>query len=160
MVRRGLRKGWQHGDRGDERAGPAAAGRPGPGPPGPRAPARHLGDLLVGVLAGTVAYAWMEGGGFLVQRVELVHGGERATGVAYIGYDEESGTPQSHYFSGSGELLEYTDELAGDTLTIWHPAPGSPAFFRGEFSADGTTNAGRWAWPGGGYESTMTRVAR
>jgi hypothetical protein len=27
------------------------------------------------------------------------------------------------------------------------------------FSADGTTDSGAYQWPGGGYESTMTRTA-
>lgn len=36
---------------------------------------------------------------------------------------------------------------------------GSPAFYKGKFSADGNTNAGAWVYPGGGgYDSTMTRV--
>jgi hypothetical protein len=111
-----------------------------------------------GGLGGQVTYTWMEGGGFLVQSVDLVQGGERNTGVEYIGYDEASGTLRSHYFGGSGGILEYTYDLDGDTLTIWHPAPGSPAYFRGTFSADGKSNAGRWVWPGGGYESNMTRA--
>lgn len=43
------------------------------------------------------------------------------------------------------------------TLTIWAGAKGSPAFYRGEFSPDGRSNTGTWAYPDGGYQSSMTR---
>jgi hypothetical protein len=50
-------------------------------------------------------------------------------------------------------------ELDGDTLTIWAGERGSPAYYKGTFSADGNSCAGAWVYPGGGgYESTMTRV--
>jgi hypothetical protein len=49
-------------------------------------------------------------------------------------------------------------ELVDDELTIWFGEPGSPARYRGTFTADGTGAAGAWEWPGGGYGSTMTRV--
>jgi len=54
------------------------------------------------------------------------------------------------------------DELAADA----HPDPrsgpakkGSPAYYRGTFSADGNTATGEWVYPGGGgYKSSMTRI--
>ncbi|WP_067168549.1 hypothetical protein [Microtetraspora niveoalba] len=109
-------------------------------------------------LSGTVRYAWTDGGGFLVQHVELVHDGEATRGVEYIGFHAESGRLRSHYFGDNGELLEYVYELAGDTLTIWYGDVDSPARFVGRFDADGVRNTGAWQWPGGGYESNMTRV--
>ena len=122
-------------------------------------------DRLVGTwsisgpgLTGTVSYTWMEGGRFLVQQIDLVQDGQANRGVEYIGYDQESGTLRSHFFGTGGEILEYTYELSGDTLTIWFGDQQSPAKFVGTFGPDGTTNAGAWQWPGGGYESTMTRV--
>lgn len=42
-----------------------------------------------------------------------------------------------------------------------HPGneKGSPAYFKGKFSADGNINEGAWVYPGGGgYNSTMSRV--
>jgi hypothetical protein len=133
-------------------------------PQGPHPSLRTL-DRLVGTwavsgpgLQGTVRYEWMAGGGFLVQHVDLVHDDETTRGVEYIGYDRETGTLRSHYFGGDGELLEYTYDLTGDTLTIWFGGADSPARFTGTFSDDGTRNTGAWQWPGGGYESNMTRV--
>ncbi len=138
-----------------------------PQAPGPH-PALKALDRLVGAwaisgpdgLTGSVTYEWMDGGQFLVQHVDLVQGGERTAGVEYIGYDKERRALTSHFFANSGDILEYVYQLDADTLTIWFGEVGSPAYFRGEFSDDGNTNTGRWVWPGGGYESTMTRTDR
>ena len=132
-----------------------------------RAAALRTLDILVGTwavsgadgLAGEVRYEWMDGGGFLVQHVDLRQPGETTQGVEYIGYDESSGELRSHFFSGSGEILEYTYRIEGDLLTIWFGGTDSPARFEGRFSPDGRTNEGAWQWPGGGYTSTMARIA-
>ena len=131
----------------------------------PRAAALRSLDRLVGTwtvsgpdgLTGDVRYEWMDGGGFLVQHVDLHSAGEHSRGVEYIGYDEASGELRSHFFGAGGEILEYTYQLKGDLLTIWFGGTDSPAHFEGRFNADGTTNSGAWQWPGGGYASTMTR---
>ena len=130
-----------------------------------RRTALHTLDRLVGTWAvdgpgtsGTVRYSWFEGDAFLVQEIDLVSGGEATRGVEYIGWDRESQTLRSHFFSSSGEILEYTYDLAGDTLTIWFGGIDSPAKFVGSFDAAGHRNTGAWQWPGGGYESTMTRI--
>ena len=54
--------------------------------------------------------------------------------------------------------LEYVWEVGEDTFTIWGGEVGSPASFKGRFSDDRNTISGRWEWPGGGYEATMTKV--
>ncbi|MFG3711912.1 hypothetical protein [Micromonospora sp. NPDC047730] len=107
---------------------------------------------------GTVTYEWMPGGHFLVQRVHLVQDDHTTSGIEYIGYDPGSGTLKSHFFGSNGEILEYVYEVADRELTIWFGQPGSPARYRGTFDAEGTSATGAWAWPGGGYQSTMTRV--
>ena len=123
----------------------------------------HTLDRLVGTWAisgestGTVRYEWMDGGKFLVQHVELTHDEEVTSGVEYIGVNKEDGLLRSHYFGSDGEILEYVYELEGDTLTIWFGDVGSPARFVGAFDASDKVNTGRWEWPGGGYESTMTK---
>jgi hypothetical protein len=122
-------------------------------------------DVLVGTWEisgpghhGTVTYEWMPGGHFLIQHVNLVQDGEATTGIEYIGYDAGSGTLKSHFFSSGGDILEYVYEVTGDVLTIWFGEPGSPARYRGTFSDDRSRATGAWAWPGGGYESTMSRA--
>lgn len=131
-----------------------------------RSTAIHTLDRLVGLWAvtggesqGTVRYAWYEGDAFLVQSIDLVGADGQATrGVEYIGFDPGSSTLRSHYFADSGEILQYTYEISGDTLTIWFGGTDSPAKFVGTFDETGDRNTGAWQWPGGGYESTMTRM--
>ena len=131
-----------------------------------RSAAMHTLDRLVGSWSvdgpgsqGTVHYAWFKGDAFLVQTVDLTGAeGEITRGVEYIGWDPESRTLRSHYFGSAGEILEYTYDITGDTMSIWFGDSDSPAGFIGTFDASGDRNTGAWHWPGGGYESNMTRI--
>jgi hypothetical protein len=110
---------------------------------------------LSGDVTGTVTYEWMEGGFFLIQRVDL---GSEASGLEVIGHErgygaEPSADIKSRFYSNAGDTLDYVYELEGDTLTIWFGQKGSPAYYRGEFGGDGSTLPG-----GGGYQATSTRV--
>ncbi|MCX4385442.1 DUF1579 domain-containing protein [Micromonospora peucetia] len=119
---------------------------------------------VTGGAEGTVTYEWMDGGFFLLQRVALTQFGQPVTGLEVIGNLRPFGEPasadvMSRFYDSTGNTLDYVYELTGDTLTIWGGAKGSPAYYRGTFSADGTTVAGEWVYPGGGgYPSAMTRV--
>ena len=116
-------------------------------------------------IKGQVRFEWMEGGFFLMQHVDFVQGGRHITGIEIIGYELPFGAEKpsenikSHWFGNTGETFEYTYEVDDETLTIWGGEKGSPAFYKGTWSADGNTNSGGWTYPGGGgYESTMTRA--
>ena len=92
-----------------------------------RRQALHTLDRLVGTWTidggstGTSTYRWYEGDAFLAQDIDLTgEDGQPTRGVEYVGYDPETRTLRSHYFSGTGEILEYTYELSGDTLTGGH----------------------------------------
>ena len=126
---------------------------------------RLVGEWRVsGGAEGTIAYEWMEGGFFLVQRVDLSQYDQTVRGVEIIGHTQPfGGEPsediRSRYYDNMGNTFDYVYEMEGDTLTIWAGEKGSPAFYRGTFSPDGDTLAGAWEYPGGGgYESTSTRV--
>ncbi len=115
--------------------------------------------------AGTVTYRRLDGGFFLVQEVELEQYGRRITGMEVIGREKPFGAAApgedivSRFYDNEGHTFDYVYEMAGDTLTIWGGEKGSPAYFRGTFTADGNVLAGAWVYPGGGgYESTMTRI--
>lgn len=132
-----------------------------------RRAAVHTLDLLVGSWAlddttgarGTVRYAWYEGDAFLVQTIAMVDAdGGTTSGTEFIGYDPGSQTLRSHYFAGSGEILEYTYDLTGSTFTIFFGGTDSPAKFVGTVHEAGDRITGGWQWPGGGYESNMTRI--
>jgi hypothetical protein len=119
---------------------------------------------VTGGANGTVTYEWLEGGHFLVQRVDFDQDGHRVKGVEMIGHEqlfgeEPSEDVKSRYYGSGGETYDYVYEPDGDTLTIWGGEKGSPAYFRGTFNADGTVLDGAWHYPGGGgYSSTMTRA--
>lgn len=127
-------------------------------------------DRLVGTwevsgdVQGTVTFEWMQGGFFLIQHFDFDHSGHRVTGMEVIGHEQKFGEPasadiKSRIYDTTGNTFEYVYELDGDTLTIWGGEKGSPAYYRGTFSADGNSASGGWVYPdGGGYESNMKRI--
>jgi hypothetical protein len=96
-------------------------------------------DRLVGTweasgdVRGTVTYEWMEGGSFLIQRVDLgQREGQRITGIEIIGHErpfgaEPSADIKSRFYSNTGDTLDYVYELEGDTLKILAGERDSPA---------------------------------
>ncbi|MGB9288217.1 MAG: hypothetical protein WCC31_05885 [Terracidiphilus sp.] len=131
---------------------------------------RRIGEIFVGAwnlsggATGTVRFEWAEGGLFLIQRVDLTVFGRKIKGVEMIGHLHRIGEDPSDdiwtrfYSFGDGLTLDYVYELTGRTLTIWFMKKGSDSRYVGEFSKDGNSFKGAWAWPGGGYEVTGTRV--
>lgn len=127
-------------------------------------------DRLVGTwqlsaeTSGTVRYNWLEGGFFLSQEFDIELYGHRVKGIEIIGHLQPFGeTPsveiRSRIYDNSGNTFDYIYEVEGDTLTIWGGEKGSPAYYRGTFSADGNVCTGGWTYPGGGgYRSTMTKI--
>lgn len=113
---------------------------------------------------GHITYEWMEGGFFMMQRFDFVHEDHRVKGIEIIGHlqpfgEAPSADIKSRIYDTAGNTFDYVYEMEGDTLTIWGGEKGSPAYYKGVFSADGNTCAGAWVYPGGGgYEATMTRV--
>ncbi len=119
---------------------------------------------VTGGAEGTVTYRWLDGGHFLLQDVELGQDGQAAKGLEVIGREKPFGAEEpgeevrSRYYGGQGDTLDYIYEIEGDVLTIWCGEKGSPAYYRGTFSADGDVLTGAWVYPGGGYESVSTRI--
>ncbi|MFN8528561.1 MAG: hypothetical protein U0670_08115 [Anaerolineae bacterium] len=121
---------------------------------------RLIGTWKVeGGVQGQTSYEWMEGGFFLIQRFELVD----VKGIEIIGHEQKFGEGisaeiKSRFYGYRGETFDYVYEMDGNTLTIWGGEKGSPAYYKGSFSADGNTLSGDWVYPGGGYSSVSTRV--
>ncbi|MDN4526373.1 hypothetical protein [Fictibacillus fluitans] len=115
-------------------------------------------------IAGEVSYEWMDGGFFLIQRFDLIHNGRKNKGIEIIGYTKKffAESPSEHLksriYDNHGSTFDYTYEVDENSLTIWGGEKGSPAYYKGIWSEDGSTNSGCWVYPGGGYESTMTRI--
>ncbi len=117
-----------------------------------------------GEIHGTLSFEWMEGGYFLLQRIDIDHAGQPVRGIEVIGYgrDWDGSVPEhctSHFFDNSGNHFVYIYEVGEDgAIIIWGGEVGSPAAFRGRFSEDRRTITGRWDWPGGGYDAIITRT--
>lgn len=119
---------------------------------------------LSGDTSGQMTYQWMEGGFFLLQHLDMVHGSNHIKGLEVIGHlrpfgEEASQDIKSRFYSSTGDTLDYVYELSDDTLMIWGGEKGSPAYFKGTFSENGNVCSGAWDFPGGGgYTSIMTRI--
>lgn len=131
---------------------------------------KRLGETLLGTwrlaggAEGEIRYEWAEGGFFLIQHVDLKAFGRTIKGIEMIGHLHRVGEKPSEevwtrfYSFSDGLTLDYVYELDGKTFTIWFTNKGSDNCYKGEFSEDGNSFKGAWAWPGGGYEVTGTRL--
>jgi hypothetical protein len=118
-----------------------------------------------GEVDGEITYEWAEDGFFLIQHVDLMQYGNRIKGIEIIGHEftfgaEPGAEIRSRFYSFlDGMTLDYVYEMEGNALTIWGGEKGSPAYYKGTFSADGNTLTGGWVYPGGGgYKAITTRV--
>lgn len=137
------------------------------------APHRDLASLdrLVGTwnvsgdATGEVAYEWLPGGFFLLQRYRLSFGDHEVEGIEIIGHDQPFGQEpsrdiRSRAYDNAGNTLDYVYELEGDVLTIWGGERDSKSYFTGRFNDDGDVNSGAWAYEGGGgYATAMSRAS-
>jgi hypothetical protein len=117
-----------------------------------------------GEILRRLTFEWGAGGRFLVQRVDIDDIGRRVTGIEIIGRasapdaDAPSRGVVSRFYDNAGNALTYVYDVGDDALTIWGGYVGSPANFTGWFGDDGNRITGRWVWPGGRYEATLTRI--
>ncbi|MBO9128568.1 hypothetical protein [Bacillus sp. 165] len=115
-------------------------------------------------IEGQVTFEWLEGGFFLMQHYNLKHRGHNIKGIEIIGYERGFGAEspsenlKSRAYDNTGNTFDYIYEVDDEFLTIWGGEKGSPAYYKGKWSEDGNSNCGAWVYPGGGYDSTMTRI--
>jgi hypothetical protein len=138
--------------------------------PKPNPDLKNLDRLIgtwkqAGELEGEITYEWAEGGFFLLQHVDFIHGENKIKGMEIIGHESTFGSEpsteiKSRFYSFlDGMTLDYVYEMEGDTLIIWGGEKGSPAYYKGTLSKDGYTLTGSWVYPGGGgYDAVSTRV--
>ncbi len=137
---------------------------------GPSSALQRLGQAIAGSWKisgganGSIRYEWAEGGMFLIQHVELTVFGRAIRGMEFVGHlhrvgEEPTAEIWSRFYSfRDGLTLDYVYELNDKKFTIWFMRKGSDNRFVGAFSDDGRSYEGAWAWPGGGYEVTATRI--
>lgn len=120
---------------------------------------------LFGEASGTIRYEWVEGGFFLFQHVDIVVLDRPIRGIEIIGQMHSVGKEPSaeicsrFYSFNDGLTLDYVYETDGNKLTIWFMRKGSNNRFVGTFSDDWHSYEGSWAWPGGGYKVTATKLS-
>jgi hypothetical protein len=100
-----------------------------------------------------VAFDWLEGGAFLLQRARADPGELTPTDwqanspfplVGIIGLDDWAETFSMLYADARGISRVYTMSLADGVWKIWRDAPGFCQRFTGMFSDDEATISGRW----------------
>ena len=109
-------------------------------------------------MTGAVTFTWFQGGFFLVQTGWIKIWGRRTRFIEFIGYDEARRSCTSRLFDNFGDRFTYEWGVDGNDICISFGQKGSGNSFTGSFSEDGNAYAGRWRWPGGGYEVTAKRV--
>lgn len=119
---------------------------------------------ISGDATGEATYEWINDSHFLLQRYSLRFEDHAVNGIEVIGHlqpfgKEPSRDIWSRAYDNSGNTFDYVYEVKDDILTIWGGERGSASYFRGTFQDDGT-NVGEWVYEvGGGYATTMRRVA-
>ena len=92
---------------------------------------------------GHSSFAWLEGGGFLIQHSEIsARDFPRSTAV--MGPDDEAGTYRMLYYDSRGVSRIYRMTFSGGILTLWRDFPGFSQRFHGTFSEDGGTITAYW----------------
>lgn len=96
------------------------------------------------VVRGRVAFEWLEGGFFLVERWQ-VERPEFPDGIAIIGAAAESPDSLSQqYFDSRGVARVYGLSLENRVWRLWRDGQPFSQRFSGPISDDGNSIAGRW----------------
>jgi hypothetical protein len=95
------------------------------------------------VVRGRVAFEWLTGGYFLVQRWDVAHP-DFPDGIAIIGSDASAEVYRQHYFDSRGVFRVYEMSLRDSVWKLWRDSQSFSQRFTGTFSDDGKTIAGRW----------------
>jgi len=121
-------------------------------------------------VAGWVAFEWMKGGRFLIERWE-VSLPEAPDGIAIIGPNEDGEGYRQHYFDSRGVARVYQMGFEGGVWTLSRTTPDlSPLDFSqrfsGRFGDDGDTIEGMWEISDDGdswqkdFDLTYRRISR
>jgi hypothetical protein len=95
------------------------------------------------VVRGRVAFEWLMGGSFLVERWDVAHP-DFPDGIAIIGSDASAEALRQHYFDSRGVIRVYEMSLRDNVWRLWRDSPDFSQRFSGTFSDDGRSITGRW----------------
>jgi hypothetical protein len=112
---------------------------------------------------GRAAFAWLEGGTFLVQHAEVAHP-LAPNSTMIIGRDETTELYCILYYDERGVSRVYQMSLSADIWKMWRDSPGFSQRFIGTFSNDGRIIKGGWEKSADGsnwehdFDLTYTKV--
>jgi hypothetical protein len=95
------------------------------------------------VVRGRVAFEWLTGRSFLVERWDVAHP-DFPDGIAIIGSHASAEALRQHYFDSRGVFRVYEMSLRDNVWQLWRDSPGFSQRFTGTFSDDGRRITGRW----------------
>jgi len=95
------------------------------------------------VQRGDMSVAWLEGGGYLIQRSRM-EDPIFPRGVTVIGPDRSGEKIVQHYFDSRGVARIYDISLEGGVLRLSRDDPDFAQRFTGRFSDDGGAIEGAW----------------
>jgi hypothetical protein len=114
---------------------------------------------------GRVAFEWLAGGSFLVQRWEVDHP-DFPDGIAVIGAHSETDAPFAHhYFDSRGVFRVYEMSLEAGIWKLWRGPPPFWQRYIGELNAEADVIAGRWEKSSDGstwehdFDFTCTKIS-
>lgn len=96
---------------------------------------------IEGVIRGATSFAWLEGGGYLIQR-SSVENPDFPKGLMRFGPAAAGGRIVQHYFDSRGVARIYDVDFADGVLTLSRDDPDFAQRYSGRLSDDGTTLAG------------------
>jgi hypothetical protein len=96
-------------------------------------------------IRGATSFAWLEGGGYVVQRSTTEHP-KFPNGISVIGPSaDDPDRIVQHYFDSRGVARIYDISLEDGVLRIWRDDdPGFAQRYAGRLSADGRTITSTW----------------
>jgi hypothetical protein len=95
------------------------------------------------VIRGRTSFAWLEGGGYLIQRLVMEHP-QFPRGVMVIGPDRGGERIVQHYFDSRGVARVYDISLEDGVLRLSRDDADFAQRYAGHFSADALTIDGAW----------------
>ena len=90
----------------------------------------------IGVVHGEMSVAWLDGGGYLVQRSSM-EDTRFPRGISLIGPTEAGDRIVQHYFDSRGVARVYELSLENGVWRTWRDDPEFSQRFTGRFSDDG-----------------------
>jgi hypothetical protein len=105
------------------------------------------------VAQGHASFEWLEGGAFLIQRLEIA-APDFPRSASIIAPDDAAETYGMLYFDSRGVSRIYKMTFSGGIWTLWREFPGFSQRFHGTFSDDGNFILARWekSTDGSGWE--------